>query len=71
MHQAFKRMVWEKIAPEEGVGRLQRLEKKKKVPQPGEVICIKATVKLTWNQPGLFVVLETDSQQSEAGVDLA
>lgn len=53
------------------MGRLQRLEKKKKVPQPGEVICIKATVKLTWNQPGLFVVLETDSQQSEAGVDLA
>lgn len=52
----------EKKAPVEGVGSLWKLEAKKRVLQPGEVASLNATVKLTWDQPGHFVVLETDEQ---------
>lgn len=31
---------------------------------------MKATVKLTWSQPGPFIVLETDAQAGTTGVEL-
>lgn len=41
-----------------------------RVLQPGEVACMKAMVKLSWDQPGPFVVLEADFQMKETGVEL-
>lgn len=63
LHQAFKRVVQEQSSPVDGVGRLWRLEGKDKVLQPGEIVCMKATDKLTWDQPGPFVILETELNQ--------
>lgn len=60
--QACRRVVREKSAPIEGVGCLWKLEARERVLQPGEVARVKATVKLTWDQPGPFVVLETDEK---------
>lgn len=38
--------------------------------QPREVACLKGTVKLTWDQPSTFVVLETDEQAQAAGIEM-
>lgn len=66
LHQAFKRVIQEQSTLVEGVGRLWALGAKEKVLQPGEIICVKATVKLTWHQPGPLVVLEMDALLKEA-----
>lgn len=70
LHQAFKRIPQEQSAPAEGVERLWRLGAKERMLQPGEIACIKGTVKLIWSQLGTFVVLETDVQEGTAGVEL-
>lgn len=37
---------------------------------PGEVAQVKATVKLKWDQPGPFVVLETDEKARTRGLEM-
>lgn len=38
--------------------------------QPGERACLKATVKLSWNPPGPYVVVEADPTEKEVGLEL-
>lgn len=57
-------------APAERVGHMWKLETRKRVLQAGEVTCLKATFKLTWDQPGPFVVLEKDEQVEAVGKEM-
>lgn len=57
-------------APEEEVRRFWKSEPEEKVFQPGEVICMRARGRLTWDQPGLLVVLELNPCKGENRVDI-
>lgn len=61
--QVYQDLVQEQKAPPERVGKIWRLDKSEKLVQPGEVVCLKASIKLSWRQPGPFIVLETDRQK--------
>lgn len=39
-----------------------------RVLRPGEIACLKATVKLTWEHPEPFFVLETNAQAEAAEI---
>lgn len=68
--QTYRDLRQEEEAPEEGVGKIWLLNRKKKLVQPGEVICLRASVKLSWKKPGPFIVLENTSQEEKKGLEL-
>ncbi|XP_040195295.1 uncharacterized protein LOC120928256 [Rana temporaria] len=68
--QVYQNLLHEQRAPAEGVGRVWRLDRREKVIQPGEVVCLRASVKLTWEQPGPFIVLETDRKQGNNELEI-
>lgn len=63
-------MLQEKKAPIEGVGRLWQLDTQEKVLPPEEINCMKATVRLSWDQPGPYVVVEADPLEEDSGIEL-
>ena len=68
--QVYQNLVHEQKAPAEGVGKIWRLDKSEKILQPGEVVCLKASIKLTWRQPGPFIVLETDREKEDKELEI-
>ena len=60
----------EEEAPEEGVGKIWLLDREKRLVQPGEVVCLRASVKLSWKKTGPFIVLENTSQEEKKGLEL-
>lgn len=67
---AYQRLVLEQKTPGEGIGKVWRLGREGVVLQPGEVACLRATVKLTWEQPGPFVMLESDPREDHSGLEV-
>lgn len=49
-------MVQDQKAPAEGVGKECKLDGMNRILQPSE--CLQASVKLSWNQPGYYIILE-------------
>lgn len=70
LKQAYQRLVLEQKAPAKGVGKIWHFQKIEKVLQPGEVTFLKASVKLTWKQPGPFIVLETAQQEEDREIEI-
>ena len=70
LRQAYQRLGLEQKAPAEGVGKIWKLDKTEKVLQPGEVTCLRASVKLTWKQPGPFMVLESGPSEAQKGIEV-
>lgn len=68
--QVYKNIVHEQKAPLEGVGKIWLLDRGEELLQSGEVICLKASVKLSWRQPSPFIVLETDTQEEDIGLEV-
>ncbi|XP_073455926.1 LOW QUALITY PROTEIN: uncharacterized protein [Aquarana catesbeiana] len=68
--QVYEDIVHEQKAPPEGVGKVWRLDRGEELLQPGEVVCMRASVKLSWRRPGPFIVLETDTQEEDVGLEI-
>lgn len=68
LRQAFQLVLQEQSAPAEGVGRLWRLDAQERLLQLGERTCMRVTVKLSWDQPGPYVVLEADPLEEDMGI---
>lgn len=66
LRQDFQHVVQEQRAPAEGMVRFWQLDTRERVLQPGERTC---TVKLSWDQPAPFVVLEADPQGEATGIE--
>lgn len=58
------------MAPAEGARKVWKLDKIEKVLQPSDVIYLWASVKLNWEQPGPYIILEGDSQRKDLGLEL-
>lgn len=52
------------------MGKLWKLDKTERVLQPGEVMCWRASVKLNWDQPSSYIILEGDPQSDDSGLEL-
>ncbi|XP_077327937.1 NACHT, LRR and PYD domains-containing protein 10-like [Lithobates pipiens] len=50
--QVYRDLKHEEKALEEGVGKVWLLNKKERLVHPGEVVCLRASVKLRWKRPG-------------------
>ncbi|XP_068118921.1 uncharacterized protein [Hyperolius riggenbachi] len=61
----YQGLIQEQEAPAEGVGKLWLLGKEERVLQPGEVACLRAEVRLSWKQPGPYIMLEADRKKGE------
>lgn len=71
IHPQFRQHVMqEQKTPIDGVKRLWQLGTQERTLQPGKRVCLKATIKLSWDQSGLFVVLEADPLKEETGIEL-
>lgn len=61
LHPLCCQLQKEQRAPE-AVGRIWKLDRRDRVLQPGEIACLKASVKLSWDRPGPYVMLESSQQ---------
>lgn len=70
LRPVYLRMMQERKGPAE-VGRVWKVGGTEKILQPGETACVRAFVRLTWTQPGPYILLETCSEESRnSGVEI-